>query len=47
MLRLAYEINDNINIYGKVATGFKASSWDLGGSNPLPSDAHAIAEAGL
>ncbi|MEH6606924.1 MAG: TonB-dependent receptor [Pseudomonadales bacterium] len=47
MVRLAYEINDNINIYGKVATGFKASSWDLGGSNPLRADADAIAEAGL
>ncbi|MEH6551036.1 MAG: TonB-dependent receptor [Pseudomonadales bacterium] len=48
MVRLAYEINDNINIYGKVATGFKASSWDLTGfSSPLRADAEAIAEAGL
>lgn len=27
--RLAYEVNDNINIYGSYATGFKASSWNL------------------
>ena len=47
MVRLAYEVNDNINIYGKVATGFKASSWDLGGSHPLRSSAQALAEAGL
>jgi iron complex outermembrane receptor protein len=47
MVRLAYEINDNINIYGKVATAFKASSWDLGSSNPLLADAQAIADAGL
>ena len=47
MVRLAYSVNDNIGIYGRVATGFKASSWDLGGSNPLPADAEAIAEAGL
>lgn len=48
MLRLAYEINDNINIYAKVATGFKASSWDLSDfSHPLQADAQAIADAGL
>ena len=28
-VRLAYEINDNINVYGGVSTGFKASSWNL------------------
>lgn len=27
--RLAYEVNDNINIYASYATGFKASSWNL------------------
>ena len=47
MVRLAYSVNDNISIYGRAATGFKASSWDLGGSNPLRADAEAIAAAGL
>ncbi|MEL6413306.1 MAG: TonB-dependent receptor [Pseudomonadota bacterium] len=28
-LRLAYDVNDNINVYGTYATGFKASSWNL------------------
>ncbi len=27
--RLAYEVNDNVNVYGSYATGFKASSWNL------------------
>ena len=28
-LRLAYDLTDNINVYGSYATGFKASSWNL------------------
>ena len=48
MLSLAYQINDNINIYGRAATGFKASSWDLSTfSAPFPADAQAIADAGI
>ncbi len=27
--RLAYDINDNIKVYGGVSTGFKATSWNL------------------
>jgi len=27
--RLAYEVNDNFNVYGSYATGFKSSSWNL------------------
>jgi outer membrane receptor protein involved in Fe transport len=27
--RLAYDLTDNINVYGSYATGFKASSWNL------------------
>lgn len=27
--RLAYEVNNNINVYGSYSTGFKASSWNL------------------
>ena len=38
-LRLAYDLTDNINVYGSYATGFKASSWNLSrDSRPLPSD---------
>lgn len=28
-LRLAYDVNDNFNVYGSYATGFKSSSWNL------------------
>ena len=28
-VRLAYDFNDNIKVYGGVSTGFKASSWNL------------------
>jgi iron complex outermembrane recepter protein len=28
-VRLAYDLNDSINLYGSYATGFKASSWNL------------------
>ncbi len=28
-LRLAYDVNDNFNVYGSYATGFKATSWNL------------------
>lgn len=28
-LRLAYDVTNNINVYGTYATGFKASSWNL------------------
>ncbi len=27
--RLAYEVNDNINVYASAATGFKSTSWNL------------------
>lgn len=27
--RLAFDLTDNINVYGSVATGFKATSWNL------------------
>jgi len=47
-LRLAYDINDNWNIYGSYATGFKASSIDLlRDSAPLPADFAALAALGL
>jgi iron complex outermembrane recepter protein len=37
-IRLAYEVNDNINVYATYATGFKASSINLStDSRPFPS----------
>ncbi len=46
--RLAYEVNDNLNVYASWATGFKASSWNLSrNSKPLASDLGAIQTAGI
>ena len=47
-LRLAYDVNDNVNIYGSYATGFKASSWNLSrDSGPNGADLEALQAAGL
>ena len=47
-LRLAYDVNDNINVYGSYATGFKASSWNLSrDSGPNAADLAALVAAGL
>ncbi len=47
-LRLAYDLNDSINIYGSYATGFKASSWNLSrDSGPNAADLAALQAAGL
>ena len=36
-VRLAYDVTDEINAYGGVSTGFKATSWNLSrDSKPLP-----------
>ena len=36
-LRLAYEIADNVKVYGGVSTGFKATSWNLSrDTKPFP-----------
>jgi len=46
--RLAYEVNDNFNVYGSYATGFKSSSWNLTrDTRPFASDAAALDAAGL
>lgn len=38
-VRLAYDVNDNFNVYGSYATGFKATSWNLSrDSRPLSSN---------
>jgi iron complex outermembrane receptor protein len=47
-LRLAYEMNDSVNIFATAATGFKATSWNLSRySSPFASDQSAIETAGL
>ncbi len=47
-LRLAYDVTDNVNVYGSFATGFKASSWNLSrDSRPLPADVERLTAAGL
>tara|TARA_R110000737_G_scaffold22022_4_gene40643 strand:+ start:3876 stop:6335 length:2460 start_codon:yes stop_codon:yes gene_type:complete len=47
-MRLAYEVNDNINVFASAATGFKASSWNLSrNSNPFAKDQAALENADL
>ena len=47
-VRLAYEVNDNINVYATAGTGFKSTSWNLSrDSRPLAADAAALGAAGL
>lgn len=47
-LRAAFEVNDNINAYASVATGFKASSWALTrNSAPLAADLALQQQQGL
>jgi len=44
----AYQANDNINLYARVGTGFKATSWNLSrDSRPFAYDIPAILQAGL
>ena len=47
-VRLAFDLNDDVNAYVSAGTGFKASSWNLSrDSRPFPSDQAAIEAAGL
>ncbi len=47
-LRIAYEVNDNVNIFATAATGFKASSWNLSrDTRPFPGDQGTLAAADL
>jgi outer membrane receptor protein involved in Fe transport len=47
-LRLAYDVNENISIYGGISTGFKASSWNLSrDARPTVGDIDAVRAAGL
>ncbi len=46
--RLAYEVNDTLNVYASYATGFKASSFNLSrDSRPLAADVTALNAARL
>ncbi|MBT8132852.1 MAG: TonB-dependent receptor, partial [Gammaproteobacteria bacterium] len=46
--RIAFDVNDSVNIYASAATGFKATSWNLSrDSRPFPADIAAIESAGL
>lgn len=47
-LRLAYDVNDSLNLYFGASTGFKATSWNLSrDSRPLAADIPALTTAGL
>ena len=47
-LRLAYDVTDNLNLYGSYATGFKASSWNLSrDSRPTPAGYAGLVTGGL
>ena len=47
-VRLAYELNSNINVFATAATGFKASSWNLSrDTRPFATDQSALESAGL
>jgi outer membrane receptor protein involved in Fe transport len=46
-IRLAFDVNDNVNAYIGMSTGFKATSWNLSrDSRPFPSDIGALTAAG-
>ena len=46
--RIAYDVNDSVNIYAGAGTGFKATSWNLSrDSRPFPEDIPALEAAGL
>lgn len=46
--RLAYEVNNNINVYASAGTGFKSTSWNLSrDSRPFASDAAALVAGNL
>jgi iron complex outermembrane receptor protein len=47
-VRLAYEVNQNINVFATAATGFKASSWNLSrDTRPFATDQQALESAGI
>jgi len=47
-VKAAYEVSDNLNVYGSTSTGFKSSSWNLTrDSRPFLTDGAALQSAGL
>lgn len=47
-LRLAFDINDDLSIYGGISTGFKASSWNLSrDAKPVASDITRLRALGI
>lgn len=47
-LRLAWDLNENMNVYAGVSTGFKATSWNLSRDSALfAQDIPALGDAGL
>jgi iron complex outermembrane receptor protein len=45
---VAFQATDNVNVYARTATGFKATSWNLSrDSRPFASDLPALLAAGL
>lgn len=47
-VRLAWDLNADINVYAGVSTGFKATSWNLSrDSRPFANDIPALTDAGL
>lgn len=46
--RVAYDLTDNINVYGSASTGFKATSWNLSrDARPTATDLAAIQAGGF
>ncbi len=47
-IRGAYDVTDNINVYASLATGFKATTWNLSrDSRPTPADFDQLVSRGL
>ena len=47
-MRLAYELNSDINLFASAATGFKATSWNLSrNASPFAADQTALENAGI
>ncbi|WP_306250220.1 TonB-dependent receptor [Parvularcula sp. IMCC14364] len=47
-IRLAYDLNDNINVYGSYATGYKPTSWNLSrDSQPTAADLATLRANGV
>ncbi len=46
--RIAFDVNDSVNVYASAGTGFKSTSWNLSrDARPFASDIAAIVAAGI